>query len=103
MKFTFQVLASVSNYRSVLRKSPLSLEHFLQRQRVLTLWRMVLRSIYRIPKVNRAEALAYARSEFERNRNVTDIGQIRYLISTGKTEFDSMERYIDELASRNND
>jgi len=38
-----------------------------------------------------------ARDEFERNRNVTDITQIRYLISTGKTQWDSMERYIDGL------
>jgi len=38
-----------------------------------------------------------AREEFERNKNVTDITQIRYLISTGKTQWDSMERYIDGL------
>ncbi|GAT25681.1 triglyceride lipase-cholesterol esterase [Aspergillus luchuensis] len=30
----------------------------------------------------------YARGEFERNRNVTDL--------TGKSEFDMMRRYIDE-------
>ena len=40
------------------------------------------------------------RNEFERNKAVQDIAQIRYLLSTGKTEFDTMRRYIDELAAR---
>ena len=38
----------------------------------------------------------FARAEFERTREVHDIGHIRYLISTGKTQFDGMRRYIDE-------
>ncbi len=79
---------------------PLSLDHFIQRQRVLSLWRTILRSLYKIPKDTRGEPIAYARGEFERNRHVGDISQIRYLISTGKAEFDGMQRYIDELASR---
>jgi Complex 1 protein (LYR family) len=40
----------------------------------------------------------YARHGFLRNRNVTDLAHIRYLISTAKTEFDGMRRYVDELA-----
>ena len=40
------------------------------------------------------------KEEFERHKNVTDITKIRYLISTGKTEFDTMERYIEQLAMR---
>jgi len=38
-----------------------------------------------------------ARYEFKRNKDVTDITQIRYLISTGKTQWEGMERYIDGL------
>ena len=38
----------------------------------------------------------FARAEFERNREVNDIGHIRYLISTGRTQFDGMKRYIYE-------
>jgi hypothetical protein len=38
----------------------------------------------------------YARTEFERHRDVHDIGHIRYLISTGRTQFDGMKRYINE-------
>ena len=89
-----------SSTRSGRRPPPLSLEHFIQRQRVLGLWRTILRSLYKIPKDTRGEPIAYARGEFERNKHVSDVSQIRYLISTGKVEFDSMQRYIDELASR---
>jgi len=42
------------------------------------------------------EMREYARTEFERHRDVQDIGHIRYLISTGRTQFDGMKRYINE-------
>ena len=41
----------------------------------------------------------FARGEFERNKFVYDLGHIRYLISTGKTQFDSMRRYVEQGAS----
>ncbi|KAI1298212.1 complex 1 LYR protein [Xylaria venustula] len=73
----------------------LSLEHFLQRARVLALYRTVLRGTRHIDDpVTRSETRGFARAEFERHRDVTDLGHIRYLLSTGKTEWESMERYI---------
>ncbi|EQB55252.1 LYR motif-containing protein 2 [Colletotrichum siamense] len=76
----------------------LSLDHFLQRSRVLSLYREILRGTQRIADpTTRAESRRYARDEFERHRDVTDINHIRYLISTGKTEFQGMERYIDGM------
>lgn len=76
----------------------LSLEHFLQRTRVLSLYRTVVRGTRRIQDpTTRAETMRFAREEFERHRNVTDISHIRYLISRGKTEWEGMERYIDGL------
>ncbi|SPQ26352.1 094a9726-03d4-4d0d-a82e-18c40e950008 [Thermothielavioides terrestris] len=71
---------------------------FVQRARALALYRSILRSTRRIadPRT-RAETRKFARGEFERNRGVTDIDHIRYLLSTGKTEWESMERYIDGL------
>jgi hypothetical protein len=81
-------------------KPALSLEHFLQRQRVISLWRSIVRALYRIPKPHRDDPMQYARNEFERHKNVTDVTQIRYLVSTGKTEFEGMQRYINELAAR---
>ncbi|KAL2018723.1 hypothetical protein VTK56DRAFT_429 [Thermocarpiscus australiensis] len=81
------------------RLSPtLSLEHFIQRARVLAFYRTILRSTRRIADpTTRAETRKFARDEIERHRGVTDIGHIRYLLSTGKTEWESMERYIDGL------
>jgi len=102
MKPTIHRLATHTT-RSTTRLStkppPPSLEHFLQRSRVLTLYRSIVRSIHRIPATKRGEYLAHARGEFERNKHVTDITQIRYLVSTGKTEFDTMARYIEEMAA----
>jgi len=105
MRATFYLLATSAPNNPLRRRlrskpAPPSLEHFLQRQRVLSLWRTILRSLYKIPKDQRHEPVSYARGEFQRNRNVNDVSHIRYLISTGKTEFDAMQRYIDELAGR---
>lgn len=76
----------------------LSLEHFLQRARVLALYRTIIRATRRIPDpATRAETRVMARAEFERNRHVTDLDHIRFLLSTGKTEWENMERYIDGL------
>ncbi|KAI1159973.1 complex 1 protein-domain-containing protein [Nemania serpens] len=70
----------------------LSLEH---RARVLALYRAVLRGTRHISDAAaRSETRGFARAEFERHRGVTDLDHIRYLLSTGKTEWESMERYI---------
>jgi hypothetical protein len=76
----------------------LSLDHFLQRGRVLAFYRTVMRGVHKIqdPQTRR-ESRRYARDEFERHRHVTDIAHIRYLLSTGKTEWDTMERYIGSM------
>ncbi|PSK54343.1 hypothetical protein B9Z65_3462 [Elsinoe australis] len=80
-------------------KQMLTLEHFVQRKRALDLWRDIARALNKIPASNtRAEMRKFARDEFERNKDVYDLGHIRYLISTGRTQFDGMRRYIDEQA-----
>ena len=72
----------------------LSLSDFLLRQRVLSLWRDIVRATKKIPKNSptRTEMKAFAREEFERNRAVRDTTKIRYLVSTGRTQFDEMRR-----------
>ena len=78
--------------------TPLSLNHFLQRQRVLSLWRRILRATYKIPSPDtRKEMRDYARREFERNRGIEDMRHVRYLMSMGKAEFDRMERFAQGL------
>ncbi|KAL1985197.1 hypothetical protein VTN96DRAFT_8113 [Rasamsonia emersonii] len=89
--------SSTSTSKSKLKKPVLTLDRFIQRQRVLSLWRDIIRTVNKIPPSStRDELRAYARQEFERNRHVEDIMHIRYLISSGKSEFDTMKRYIDE-------
>ncbi|KAF2235305.1 hypothetical protein EV356DRAFT_500533 [Viridothelium virens] len=92
--------ATVQNSRpSRLKSNVVDLDHFLQRQRALALWRDIVRAIRSVPNSStKYELRRYARAEFERNKQVTDIAHIRYLISTGKTEFDGMKRYIEEQA-----
>ncbi|KAB8249968.1 hypothetical protein F9C07_2281919 [Aspergillus flavus] len=101
MRPSMKLLAGVSRGQSSkLRKPAMSLDHFIQRQRVLGFWREVTRALHKIPKSStRDELRSYARHEFERHRNVTDLQHIRYLLSIGKSEFDMMRRYIDEQAS----
>ncbi|KAE8152865.1 complex 1 protein-domain-containing protein [Aspergillus avenaceus] len=98
MRASFKLLATVTRSQPTkLKKPAVSLEHFIQKQRVLGLWREIMRALYKIPSSpTRDELRSYARSEFERHRNVTDLQHIRYLLSTGKSEFDTMRRYIDE-------
>lgn len=81
------------------------------------MYRTIVRTTRRInhPKT-RTETRLFARQEFERHRHVQDIvslplvanqppsastdplqQHIRFLLSTGKTQWDSMERYIDGM------
>ena len=89
--------------RAKRKGSPLSLEHFLLRSRVLGLYRNITRAIYQIPDADaRREPMAHAKGEFMRNKDVTEAARIRYLASTGKAEWDGMRRYVEELAMRAN-
>lgn len=101
-------LIPLRTYATVISKRPsrfpqkrlLDLDHFLQRQRVLVLYREIVRATHKIPASNtRDEMRTFAREEFERNKNVDDLTQIRYLVSTGKEQFESMRRYVDELVA----
>ncbi|KAK2596847.1 hypothetical protein N8I77_012736 [Diaporthe amygdali] len=75
-----------------------SLDHFLQRSRVLALYRTVLRGTRKISDhKTRDETRLFARQEIERHRYVQDLQHIRYLLSTGKTQWEGLERYIDGM------
>ncbi|KAK2782882.1 hypothetical protein FQN53_009568 [Emmonsiellopsis sp. PD_33] len=90
-----------------IRRATISLDHFIQRQRALSLWREIVRATNKIPKSGtRDELRSFARHEFERNKDVTDLVSSRSILDpevenpvTGKTEFDAMRRYIDEQAA----
>ena len=64
----------------------LSLKSFLLRQRVLHLYRTILRSCQHLPSPSDYEMRTFAREEFERQRGVKEEAKIRYLISTGEAD-----------------
>lgn len=76
------------------RVPPLTLSHFLLRQRVLSLYRSIIRACRRLPPSTRDEMRLYAREEFEQRRNEGDLRTIRYLLSTGKAEFERVGRLV---------
>lgn len=49
-------------------------EQFIQRGKVLSLWRTIVRGCHKIPDVRtRQETLGFAREEFKRNKGVEDL------------------------------
>lgn len=79
-----------------------TLAQFLLRNRVISLYRSIVRATNQIPPSSstRAEMKKFARDGFEQHREVTEETKIRYLVSTGKTEFEKMERYILEQVAQ---
>ncbi|KAJ5791601.1 uncharacterized protein N7518_008612 [Penicillium psychrosexuale] len=75
MRSSLRFLAAVSHTRpSKLKKPSISLDHFIQRQRVLSFWREIMRALIKVPPSStRTELHKYARDEFERHRNVSDL------------------------------
>jgi hypothetical protein len=49
----------------------------------------------------RGESIAYAKGEFMRNKDVSEIGRIRYLVSTGKAEWDGIRRGVEGMGAVN--
>ncbi|KAJ5935232.1 hypothetical protein N7466_004779 [Penicillium verhagenii] len=126
MRPSLSLLAAVSRSQpSRLKKPAISLDHFIQRQRVLALWREIVRALNskllasvsssvihgtRLheyleipPSTTRTELHSYARQEFERRRDVKDLvgcfslsSSTYTILAFGKAEFDTMRRYIDE-------
>ena len=65
---------------------------------MIHLYRDILRSLYRhMLSPQREDSVAHARGEFMRNKDVTEIERIRYLVSTGKAEWDGVRRGVEDL------
>ncbi|QPG96057.1 hypothetical protein C2857_003011 [Epichloe festucae Fl1] len=97
MRFTNHLRARGYATRRKIERA-LSLDHFLQRSRVLSFYRTILRGTKPIRDAQtRSETRRFARDEFEKRRDVTDMNHIQYLLSTGKTEWESMERYVEGM------
>ncbi|GLB36313.1 putative complex1_LYR-like [Lyophyllum shimeji] len=65
----------------------LTLKHFILKQRVLNLYRYVLRASRAIPDpVTRRETVAWIRGEFERDRHLSDVALIEEKIKMTRRE-----------------
>ncbi|KZT74710.1 hypothetical protein DAEQUDRAFT_719888 [Daedalea quercina L-15889] len=64
-----------------------TLKHFILQQRVLTLYRQAVRATRYIPDSKaRRETIAWIRSEFERNRGISDVHAIEEKLASGRRE-----------------
>ncbi|PWN51700.1 hypothetical protein IE53DRAFT_385949 [Violaceomyces palustris] len=77
--------------RSLLSKSNLTLEHFLLRTRVLSLYRSFVRASREIPNPQaRWETIEWFRSDMDRFKRETDIDNIKDLLMQGHRSFKQM-------------
>lgn len=68
-----------------------SLEHFIQRAKCLHLYRRIQRLVRGMDDITRKELKDWARNDFSRHRNETDLHKIKYLYSTGARQVQQME------------
>ncbi|AWP19644.1 putative LYR motif-containing protein 2 [Scophthalmus maximus] len=70
----------------------LSLKQFLQRQKVLGIYRNMLRTIQRVPdEADRKYLRDWARGEFKRNRSATDQDAVRMMITQANNHLEELQ------------
>ncbi|RVD86307.1 uncharacterized protein DFL_004590 [Arthrobotrys flagrans] len=85
------MIVAFRRYASSRSGAKLGLDRWIQRSRVLALWREILRTVRRIEDpATREEMRSWARHEFKRNKDVQETTQIRYLISQGRHEMETI-------------
>ncbi|KAK2856666.1 hypothetical protein Q5P01_005401 [Channa striata] len=73
----------------------LSLKEFLQRQKVLGIYRDMLRTIQQVPdEVDRKYLRDWARDEFKRNKESTDQDAIRMMITQAKKHLEELQKSL---------
>ncbi|KAI1897417.1 hypothetical protein AGOR_G00083080 [Albula goreensis] len=72
-----------------------SLKQFLQRQKVLGLYRTMLRTIRQVPNENDRKYLRdWARDEFQRNKGATDQDAIRMMITQANMHLQDLQKSL---------
>ncbi|KAM9783071.1 LYR motif-containing protein 2 [Neosynchiropus ocellatus] len=80
---------------SRLPPAALTLKQFLQRQRVLGIYRNMLRTIQQVPdEADRKYLRDWARDEFKRNRGATDQDAIRMMITQAKNHLEDLQKSL---------
>ncbi|XP_012709435.2 LYR motif-containing protein 2 isoform X2 [Fundulus heteroclitus] len=73
----------------------LSLKQFLQRQRVLALYRNMLRTIRQVPdEADRKYLRDWARDEFKRNKDATNQDAIRMMITQASNHLEELQKSL---------
>ncbi|KAM3861185.1 LYR motif-containing protein 2 [Diretmus argenteus] len=69
-----------------------SLKQFLQRQKVLGIYRSMLRTIRQVPdEADRKYLRDWAREEFKRNKNATDQDAVRMMITQATNHLEQLQ------------
>ncbi|KAL7388975.1 hypothetical protein ABVT39_024309 [Epinephelus coioides] len=80
---------------SKLPAAALSLKQFLQRQRVLGIYRNMLRTIRQVPsEADRKYLTDWARDEFKRNKNATNQDAIRMMITQANNHLEELQKSL---------
>uniref|UniRef100_A0A8B9GB98 LYR motif-containing protein 2 n=1 Tax=Amazona collaria TaxID=241587 RepID=A0A8B9GB98_9PSIT len=73
----------------------LNLKQFLRRQKVLQLYRKILRAVREVPaEADRRYLKDWAREEFRRNKDATDEDAIRMMITQGNMQLQELQRTL---------
>ncbi|XP_042247007.1 LYR motif-containing protein 2 [Thunnus albacares] len=73
----------------------LSLKQFLQRQKVLGIYRNMLRTIRKVPdETDRKYLRDWARDEFKRNKTATDQDAIRMMITQANNHLEELQKSL---------
>ncbi|XP_035279889.1 LYR motif-containing protein 2 [Anguilla rostrata] len=73
----------------------LSLKQFLQRQKVLGLYRTMLRTIRQVPhEQDRKYLRDWAREEFKRNKGATDQDAIRMMVTQANMHLQDLQKSL---------
>ncbi|XP_007570663.1 LYR motif-containing protein 2 [Poecilia latipinna] len=80
---------------SRLPPAALSLKQFLQRQKVLGVYRSMLRTIRQVPdEADRKYLRDWAREEFKRNKNATNQDAIRMMITQATNHLEELQKSL---------
>ncbi|XP_037541212.1 LYR motif-containing protein 2 [Nematolebias whitei] len=80
---------------SRLPRAALSLKQYLQRQKVLGLYRSMLRTIRQVPdEADRKYLRDWARDEFQRNKNANDQDAIRMMITQASKHLEELQKSL---------
>ncbi|XP_071334601.1 LYR motif-containing protein 2 [Trachinotus anak] len=80
---------------SRLPTAALSLKQFLQRRRVLGIYRNMLRTIRQVPEeADRKYLRDWAREEFKRNRHATDQDAIRMMVTQANNHLEELQKSL---------